>query len=101
LLPPPSSILLPYTTLFRSSFDDFLAVMGIESVDVTHIIFLTVRPGDGHNVHPALFPLHELVCQRLGFLVGTVVGLFNTHRLPELDRKSTRLNSSHVSISYA
>src|SRR5699024_12737703 len=33
--------------------------------------------------------------------VDVVVALFHKKRLPAQDRKSTRLNSSHVSISYA
>src|SRR2546426_6413592 len=70
---PPRSTLFPYTTLFRSK-------------DHQH-------PGDGHGKrdHDAEreieqeVPPFDLPAQALGFL----------------DRKSTRLNSSHLVISYA
>src|SRR3712207_7230816 len=73
---PPRSTLLPYTTLFRS--------------DQT----------GGREVR-ALDDLHQLV-QR-GCLVGVRVVQAPLHRrgdLPQVDRKSTRLNSSHANISY-
>src|SRR5437870_7938306 len=51
-----------------------------------------------------LFPYTTLF--RSTFAVGrnpvfVVVGDFNGDGVPDLDRKSTRLNSSHVAISYA
>src|SRR5207247_10303920 len=71
--PPPSSTLFPYTTLFRSGFDPF---------DLAR------------------------------FEVGALVNKVRDGKMPELqrrdgqlfanlDRKSTRLNSSHEWISYA
>src|SRR3712207_8680312 len=80
---PPRSTLFPYTTLFRSDFDQ--------------------RPGDGESEPEAavaagdgaaaLFEGVEDVGQEVGLDAGAAVG--------ELDRKSTRLNSSHANISYA
>src|SRR3712207_8423195 len=75
---PPRSTLFPYTTLFRSSGCSHLA---LELHDVA-------QPVAPHGVRPA-----ELALEPLRFpsqLCGAL-----------LDRKSTRLNSSHANISYA
>src|SRR5699024_12774782 len=83
LLPrPPSSILFPYTTLFRSCFLKFPILH-----DHTVLSFL---------VPIAIFYLHwlapvDLVLNQVNELEFLIFS----------DRKSTRLNSSHVSISYA
>src|SRR5690606_41227371 len=99
--PPPRSPLYPYTTLFRSEdvFDtehgrrvdrlaledalDQLAVLG-QAED------LRQRPGR----RVGLEALHGPRAQHQHAMRGLAAG-----RL--LDRKSTRLNSSHVKISYA
>src|SRR5690349_24705781 len=75
---PPSSTLFPYTTLFRSLF--FL--------QVGELLFEPAEPFDRRFV---LF-----LAQRLAFDL-------ELHDAPSylVDRKSTRLNSSHVEISYA
>src|SRR5690606_41378331 len=98
---PPLSILLPYTTLFRS------VVLGLGLVDA-RVLGITVHGVAlllGHLVGGVvLFFLG--VTARLGaglrgFAIGLGgvalgLGLFLAH---VLDRKSTRLNSSHVKIS--
>src|SRR5256885_3072136 len=73
---PPRSTLFPYTTLFRSQRPDLLAV-GVAAVGAC------AAEGHGHAVveTPRLTVRPDLVA------------------LP--DRKSTRLNSSHLVISYA
>src|SRR5438309_9295110 len=74
---PPRSTLFPYTTLFRSN--------GLEK-----------RTGRQLELFVRLLePVMLLVMA--GFTLIIVAGLL----LPVLDRKSTRLNSSHSSISYA
>src|SRR5690554_7113073 len=70
---PPRSTLFPYTTLFRS---------------VVHIELGIAMP-----VFPALSV--DIVDGHAGQLVPAVLQLYTR------DRKSTRLNSSHVRISYA
>src|SRR5207249_10675868 len=70
---PPTSTLFPYTTLFRS--DDFA----------------TVRER-GERLPALLDEFFEI----FRFIFGR-----DQHADIDLDRKSTRLNSSHVSISYA
>src|SRR5256885_5814622 len=68
---PPRSTLFPYTTLFRSDHE-----IATEEV---HRLFAERRPVDAHRV-----------CVRQPS-AGAWLG----------DRKSTRLNSSHLVISYA
>src|SRR5690606_41946495 len=73
--PPPRSTLFPYTTLFRS-----LDVPVVKAPDPLV---------DGHL---------GLVVEEAPRLVDVGVGVRHVGRQ---DRKSTRLNSSHVKISYA
>src|SRR3712207_7575544 len=88
---PPRSTLFPYTTLFRSE---------VEVLWVVQIVQLR-PPAVEAGAHP--LAAGEVVSE----LAGQVGGV--AHRLQppgdvagELaDRKSTRLNSSHVNISYA
>src|SRR3712207_8160007 len=74
---PPRSTLFPYTTLFRSDGDGFRR----------HRQGPPGRTGDGRQprARPAVRTLRRLGAARHG----------------KLDRKSTRLNSSHANISYA
>src|SRR3712207_7601769 len=75
---PPRSTLFPYTTLFRSDCFD-VALQRKVDLDQAEI-------ADGHDVgarQPA----------------RAVERRFESHA--PLDRKSTRLNSSHANISYA
>src|SRR5258707_8665971 len=71
---PPRSTLFPYTTLFRSGFEQ-VAVAAVSAVIQPELVLGKVRPDRGCAAH----------------------GPF----LDRLDRKSTRLNSSHANISYA
>src|SRR3712207_8277910 len=88
---PPRSTLFPYTTLFRSAAD----------------VALDEHLGDRPAVHrgPALdlLPLHLEAVAVVGLRRrGHPRVAVGRHRhLPPLDRKSTRLNSSHANISYA
>src|SRR5256885_2713471 len=87
---PPRSTLFPYTTLFRS----------VERKDVLGVLLeqtLELR------LRLVLLGLRLQVVEREGVLVG-VDGILAVERpvLDQLlDRKSTRLNSSHLVISYA
>src|SRR5689334_24262992 len=76
---PPRSTLFPYTTLFRSRGGE-----GAEAGDLPvghQIVRVVERAGDEH--------------------VAAAVGRQRDLQLRRVDRKSTRLNSSHSSISYA
>src|SRR3712207_8213064 len=81
---PPRSTLFPYTTLFRS-------ILFAAPVSIGVALFLT-----------ELAP--KWLSRTIGFLVqmlaaipSVVYGLWGIF----IDRKSTRLNSSHANISYA
>src|SRR5690242_21555537 len=78
---PPRSTLFPYTTLFRSLS---LASRGELTMTEAKIV------GGSEADRRKLLELHEQ------YLVAN--GKFDW---PGIDRKSTRLNSSHMSISYA
>src|SRR3989442_10742688 len=81
---PPRSTLFPYTTLFRSLFSpgELAGEVGLPEGDVAD----TAYAEDRHQ--PGTLPLQVVDLVRVGWQLG-------------LDRKSTRLNSSHVRISYA
>src|SRR5690242_21431538 len=83
LLPPPRSTLFPYTTLFRS-------------------------PGVREDVTDILLNFKNLICRLHGEspeievrLSKKGAGAVKASDIEAPDRKSTRLNSSHMSISYA
>src|SRR5256885_16721521 len=97
---PPRSTLFPYTTLFRS------------------VVFLVTDPGIEGGVDPgprmnarqraARRELREKLRARHGLQLGLAAQARVERmqeqvavRLVEIDRKSTRLNSSHLVISYA
>src|SRR5438045_7499350 len=81
--PPPISTLFPYTTLFRSA-------------ELAQHVCQTVAPG-----------IQLAVGERGGVLgehgrrFGTRLRPLRDQLLQQVDRKSTRLNSSHLGISYA
>src|SRR3712207_8495889 len=89
---PPRSTLFPYTTLFRSAEVDFLALVG-EAVLAENV----VADGEDHRLdhrhHRQVVGVGLVKLQHREF--GRVVAV------DALDRKSTRLNSSHANISYA
>src|SRR3712207_8085194 len=78
---PPRSTLFPYTTLFRSRSVPAIANQG--------------RAPDGRDTRPRRHPQGRLRAH-VGRGEGGLEG-----RRSALDRKSTRLNSSHANISYA
>src|SRR5256885_7942419 len=84
---PPRSTLFPYTTLFRS--DQAIARLDSDPPDI--VLADIGMPGrDGYEV--AAYVKHT---PRLAHIpVVLLTGAFE-------DRKSTRLNSSHLVISYA
>src|SRR4051812_49926922 len=83
---PPRSTLFPYTTLFRS-MAGLAKLDGVERVEVKPQVH-EWRFKDGHTI----IVLSEGRLLNLGE---------HDDRVAVLDRKSTRLNSSHMSISYA
>src|SRR5690606_40790150 len=89
---PPSSTLFPYTTLFRSGGPPRAEGRGVRSRLVEQVAergsFLC---GVGHAASLARCRVNR----------GEVRAVPGFAALPVRDRKSTRLNSSHVKISYA
>src|SRR3712207_7387932 len=86
---PPRSTLFPYTTLFRSSLIGLAAGFGIaKGLDAVFTSMQIDLPEAG-----MVFAARTVV---VSLLVGTLVTM-----AAGLDRKSTRLNSSHANISYA
>src|SRR5438309_3366780 len=71
---PPRSTLFPYTTLFRSPY--------------------ILTPQERASWRDRIASMHNEG-------LFTPPGLYESLNKPSLDRKSTRLNSSHSSISYA
>ena len=93
--PPPRSTLFPYTTLFRSydsNGNPIVLNLGLDvsTVDYTNIISRVVEvQGD-------------IYANTLNIQTGNDKAIKNTDGSFEVtDRKSTRLNSSHLGISYA
>src|SRR5699024_12810447 len=90
LRPPPRSALFPYTTLFRS----VVVVLAAGDLTAAQAAAAGALDALGAGAHGAAHGvLHgPAVADALLQLLGDVL---------RQDRKSTRLNSSHVSISYA
>src|SRR5690606_41317652 len=95
----PISTLFPYTTLFRSiNFDELAGIVGIFGPNasgkssIPGALLYTLYNGSDRG------PLKNIhICNtRKSSCVGRAI--FNVNGV---DRKSTRLNSSHVKISYA
>src|SRR3712207_8394201 len=80
---PPRSTLFPYTTLFRSGS------VGVLGRDLARQ--LGARP-----VHVQRASEYDV-----GLFLGAAHGLGHAPGPGQVDRKSTRLNSSHANISYA
>src|SRR2546427_3533238 len=83
---PPRSTLFPYTTLFRSA---------ISSSQGRSLGYAT--PGNGSPMHF----LGEMVRRATGARFEAIPYKGVAPAVTDVDRKSTRLNSSHSQISYA
>src|SRR3712207_9022402 len=122
---PPRSTLFPYTTLFRSGLrleaiaadiagdgDTALELLDINAYDLAvldrdipgpngdEIAKRIVASGSGMPIL-MLTAADRLDDKASGFGLGADDYLTKPFDLRELDRKSTRLNSSHANISYA
>src|SRR3712207_8146943 len=80
---PPRSTLFPYTTLFRSGLAYFV-------VFLLQVVLFVLATGSEPEQRRAILRLAP------GFWGGPALLI-----VAGLDRKSTRLNSSHANISYA
>src|SRR5256885_3926474 len=85
---PPRSTLFPYTTLFRS--------LGAEEAGDRRAAQREQRDQPGVLNLPEMF--HRI---RLWIVECGLLSTINNRHSTFIDRKSTRLNSSHLVISYA
>src|SRR2546430_7898381 len=110
---PPRSTLFPYTTLFRSVF------IPLTTLCRDYCNYCTFRKDPGQPGAHFMSPDEVLALAERGRRAGCQEALFSLGDQPErifpeareflrthgysrtLDRKSTRLNSSHSQISYA
>src|SRR5690606_41294326 len=98
---PPLSLLFPYTTLFRSlgpsSHSTLSASRPLSAAPVLRAT--TATPPSGWNFDGHGQPLTSRTCSTPGTFRASAES--NDFTLPPVtDRKNTRLNSSHVKISY-
>src|SRR2546427_8297593 len=84
---PPRSTLFPYTTLFRSTFERFGTMIDTHTADGVKVAREQLQSGVPMIVLETALPIK---------FAATI-----EEALGRLDRKSTRLNSSHSQISYA
>src|SRR3712207_7480003 len=77
---PPRSTLFPYTTLFRSAIPAGAHILAV--ADAVDVMTRRTAYSEGRSVEATLDEVRRLADV-------------------QLDRKSTRLNSSHANISYA
>src|SRR5690606_40443337 len=90
---PASATPFPYTTLFRSELDAArieLAVQGVREGEPAQPLH---RLGDHEECHDPAGQVADRVQE-------TVVAIKGDHPADAQDRKSTRLNSSHVKTSH-
>src|SRR5437588_4482044 len=92
---PPSSTLFPYTTLFRSDLGRHAG----EGLGAVEVAALQRRPGGGQEGLRVVATLVRILEDLGGGVLPREVD--GVERLGLVDRKSTRLNSSHTVISYA
>src|SRR5690606_41483126 len=100
LHPPPRSTLFPYTTLFRSP-----GTSQLQKYKVFNKIPETISES-----RIKVIPVSQIIDVEFGIARNCIFSLYvisvasmykkSILNIPE-DRKSTRLNSSHVKISYA
>src|SRR5690625_6370364 len=92
---PPISRLFPYTTLFRS------AIIGKNGSGKTTLLKKLVNQDEGvtipEKVKIGYFSQHLTILNDGKSIIENVQSTSSQNE----DRKSTRLNSSHVAISYA
>src|SRR3712207_7288826 len=84
---PPRSTLFPYTTLFRSLGHDLEGKPVIADLAKMPHLLIAGATGTGKSV-------------TINTIITSLIYRYTQKHL-RLDRKSTRLNSSHANISYA
>src|SRR5690606_40756716 len=90
--PPPRCTLFPYTTLFRSSLSAFKKALELKCYAAEF---------DVHLTNDDVLVVHHDYDKEGYDIESTNYDYLAKYPLANGDRKSTRLNSSHVKISYA
>src|SRR5207247_11005164 len=97
---PPSSTLFPYTTLFRSRVVEAPEdTVFIDGISVRDYPLAQLRSHIGY-VPQETFLFSDTLAENIAFGVSKAERA-EIEWAAEIDRKSTRLNSSHEWISYA
>src|SRR5690606_41127692 len=96
LRPPPRSTLFPYTTLFRSTGNQLTLRYRV----ISRVTFIAEKKRiQVVQSKQNYFQKRKNIASIQATVMSGITGA--TARVSHLDRKSTRLNSSHVKISYA
>src|SRR3712207_8060312 len=96
---PPRSTLFPYTTLFRSGALSAVATFPAIAATGLAVVGLLKDASAGTEFSDLRFELFQAGDFHSGTPMTEGVSVY-AHRVT-VDRKSTRLNSSHANISYA
>src|SRR5205814_10457984 len=99
LRPPPPPPLFPYTTLFRSA--DARVTHGPANISAQRAADACPHSEPRGTVHQRAFPGAHRRAQRSALSGPHRHTLAEANDCAFRDRKSTRLNSSHLGISYA
>src|SRR5690606_39994908 len=100
LIPPARSSLVPYTTLFRSwQYTSKVPLAAEQELTWKDLGILAVKIRC-HDIQKTYAHLKSVGAVMLGEPVKNPIGVWHFY-VKDPDRKSTRLNSSHVKISYA
>src|SRR5258708_16001878 len=92
---PPRSTLFPYTTLFRSRAPSVAVI----SESLAHRLFPGTLP-IGQHIRVGVVPRRQNA-EIVGIVADAHLYDLKNANVAAVDRKSTRLNSSHQIISYA
>src|SRR5699024_11951384 len=98
---PPTSPLFPYTTLFRSTAGDPHVnerIVGEALREVRSDVVIASKFGLRFDIESGVVPYPLIPDSRPETIRRSVEGSLKRLQTDHIDRKSTRLNSSHVSI---
>src|SRR5207302_8740467 len=97
---PPRSTLFPYTTLFRSETPMMLLSTALEMF-LQHVrVHSPDKPRTAQRYSAVLDHVTRILGRKT-FVEAITRADIDDYKAVRRDRKSTRLNSSHVKISYA
>src|SRR5699024_12456310 len=99
--PPPSPSMIPYTTLFRSLGEEQLLLRVLSLLErEDESVLLTLAADEPGAIGWAYLPAGGNAITLIQLPVESEGSSTPVAKVTLKDRKSTRLNSSHVSLSY-